>query len=267
MGKGKFKNPIRFDLRKIFMSGFVRITATLLPYAITLGFAALLFGASYAFAMQSDLFTLREVSISGGKALSPQAAASYTGLRIGEKLLSIDLGRIERFIRERNPEFREVIVQRVLPSGIKLHLKRRIPLAQIHQDGMYYLIDHDGYVISEPQTAPFGALPAVRGARVPKNDLRKGSHLNRFALNQAVQLMRDIKSFDVLKGHKLSVLDISDANNFVMWIDEKIEVRIASRNFTSQLQKISDAFSTMQLDPERIAYIDLRFDDIVIGQK
>jgi len=66
---------------------------------------------------------------------------------------------------------------------------------------------------------------------------------------------------------RLSAIDISNPDNLILWVNEKIEIRISSRNLTSQMKKISDTLANIDLDPERVRYVDLRFDDIVIGPR
>ena len=260
------RRPFKFDLKKLLLTNLFRLTVAVLPYAVSLGFAFLLFFASFAFAQQSDLFTLRQVII-GGRAVSEQSALRFAGLKVGEKILSIDLSRVERTVLARNPEFKQVMVRRVLPDEVRIFIKKRVPLAQMKQGNVFYMIDSDGIIVSDASSVPFAPLPEIRGAKVAKGDLRKGARLDRYSLNQGVQLLRDIHTFDVLKGHRLTALDITDQNNFLLWIDDKIEVRLASRNFTAQIQKISDALANIEMDPEKIGYIDLRFDDVVVGQK
>ena len=42
---------------------------------------------------------------------------------------------------------------------------------------------------------------------------------------------------------------------------------MSSRNMSEQIQKLSDALLNWDLDPEKIKYVDLRFDDLVFGHR
>jgi cell division septal protein FtsQ len=238
----------------------------LLPYLATFGFAGMLFGASFAFALQSDLFTLRNVTLEDGKPLTPAVAHHFAGLRIGERILDTDLVRSERLIRSKHPEYQWVQVKRILPDEVRLVLREKAPLAQIHHYA-YYQVDTAGMVISEPSAEPFAKLPVIRGIEVSERNLRRGYHLNRHAMNQVIQLLRDVRRYDILKGHELTAVDVGDRNNYLVWIDGRIEVRLSSRDFGSQLRKFADALANLDLDPDKIGYVDLRFDEIIVGPR
>lgn len=262
MPKGK---SAKFNFRKIVLGNFVQAAIFAFPYLVSFGFTGALFGASYAFAVQSDLFTLNKVALEDGRPLVPDVAYRFAGLRIGGPILPVDLVRSEKVIRSRHPEYRWVVVKRVLPNEIRIVLREKSPLAQIHYES-YYLIDHSGMVISEASAEPFKKLAVIRGIDVGRK-LQRGMRLDRHSMNQVIQLLRDIQRFNVLRGHQLTAVDMGDRRNLLLWIDEKIEVRISSRNVVAQLKKFSDWLASVELDPEKIRYIDLRFEDIVVGPR
>lgn len=252
----------RENLRKIF----ARFVLTLVPFALSISLAVALSWASYAFAMQNDLFVLRQVTIENGRALTPDLAWRFAGLRGGTPIFDINLSSVERIVRARNPEYKNVWVRRVLPGEIRIHLVRRAPIAQV-QSGAFFLVDSEGMVISQGQGAPFNDLAVILGSKSQIAQLKKGARVNRVVMSQGIQLLKDVRRFDVLHGQRLSAIDISNPDNLVLWVNEKIEVRISSRNLTSQMKKISEALANIDLDPERVKYVDLRFDDIVIGPR
>jgi cell division septal protein FtsQ len=122
-------------------------------------------------------------------------------------------------------------------------------------------------VITPGQAAPFGDLPIILGSKLQPSQLKKGTRVGRAIMSLGIQLLKDIRRFDALHGQRLSAIDISNEDNLILWVNEKIEVRISSRNLASQMKKISEALVNVDLDPERVRYIDLRFDDIVIGPR
>ncbi len=260
-GKGLFGPMMSSAARKVA----ARLAFTVLPYAFSIALVAVLGWSSATFAIQSDLFLLKQVTLENGRALSADAAWRFAGLRTGTPVFQIDLAAAERIARSRNPEFKDIWVKRVLPDEVRIHLVRRAPVAQIQSEA-FYLVDAEGLIVSEGQGAPFGNLPVIRGAKLKPAQLHKGMKVDHAAL-RAVQLFKDIRRFDVLHGHRLSAVDISHPDNLILWVNEKIELRVSSRNLTSQMKKISDALANIDLDPEKVQYIDLRFDDIVIGPR
>lgn len=256
----------KLNLRKILLGNMLRLVVLSFPYLLSFGLTGILLGASYAFAIQSDLFTLRKVTLEDGKPLPNEVAYHFAGLRVGQRLFGVDLAKSERLIRLKHPEYQWVLVERVLPDEVRIVLKEKKPVAQIHHR-RYYLMDHESMIISEPSDEALEDLPVVRGIEVSEKKLMRGARLKSHRLQQAVQLLKDIRRFKILRGHELTLIDVGDSNNFFFWIDDGIEVRISARDFASQLKKFSDAVAHMEIDPKKIRYIDLRFDDIVIGPR
>jgi len=164
-----------------------------------------------------------------------------------------------------NPQYKEVKVQRILPNEIKVVLKRRLPFASIRLVKTYW-IDSTSVVLSK-DAGDGGEYPLILGVPKPKKKVTTGSRIHFQALDQAIQILRDIQKKDILQNHRLAHLDISDTRNFVLWIDKKIEIRMGSRNWAEKLNKLAEAIGTLDIHPDKVRYIDLRFDDIIIGPR
>ena len=93
MRRGKSKSnrgSRKFKIRQIVFGRAFRLFVVVLPYLIAMGFVGALFGASYAFAVQSDLFTLNKVRLGGTEMMSGDLASRFAGLRIGERMFTLD---------------------------------------------------------------------------------------------------------------------------------------------------------------------------------
>ena len=225
-----------------------------------------IFGASFVFAVQSNLFMLRRVLVENDRRFSGKEAFQFTGLRPFVPLLSVDLKGVESRLRADYPEYKGVLVRRVLPDQVYVQLRRRDPIAQI-QHGLYYLLDRDGMVVSEPLQDPHPDFPLIHGVTVPGGALKPGSRIDRRSVGQAIQVLQEIRQLKALHPHRLTAIDTSDRNNFVLMLDGQIEVRVSANDFEGQLRKLSDALAHLDLEPKRVRYIDLRFEDIVVGPR
>jgi cell division septal protein FtsQ len=259
--RGKFTVKIP----KRFFGRVFRIFSILTPYAVAIGFAAILLAASYWFAIKSDLFSLKKISIVNGSELKGEEAFLATGLRDKQSILTVDIHSIEKRIRHRYPEYKDVQVRRILPNEIKVILKKREAIAQLEQD-KYYLVDADAVVISGGLIHKLDELPVIRGARISQSDLVLGAILDRRIFGHVIRLLDSANKIKKLTK-KVTSMDIADRHNYIMWLDEAIEVRISSKQFGEQLRKLSDALNGIDLDPRKIKYIDLRFDDVIIGPR
>ena len=74
-----------------------------------------------------------------------------------------------------------------------------------------------------------------------------------------------IKHSNVLKKHLLSKMDITDPKNVSFYVDQTIEVKIGESHWIERLKILEQTLKSVELDPSKIRYIDLRFDDVVVG--
>ena len=83
-------------------------------------------------------------------------------------------------------------------------------------------------------------------------------------IKKALKLAEIIKRSQVLGKHTLSRIDIADTKNIFLYVDG-VEIRIGSGHFLERLKILDQTLKTIDLDSSKIAYVDLRFDDVVTG--
>ena len=125
-----------------------------LPYLLSLVLTGFFFGGVVAYALNSPTFELRDVRIDNFPTLRPEDAFRFCELSPGENLLKIDLVNVQQLIKRKHPQYKEVIVRRVLPNRLEIALKRRAPAAQVAALGRYVQVDKELVVLP-------GALPMI----------------------------------------------------------------------------------------------------------
>ncbi len=236
------------------------------PFIFTLALIGVLIGGSFAFARQTGVFTLKNVTVDGFTQGNAATIFEFAGLSPGESLFEIDLQGVEEHVRKNHPEYQDIRVRRVLPNEINIGLTHRIPMSQVHFD-KYYAVDNEAVILSISDNPLSANYPLIRGVKKPRNDLKLGSHIESRPLEQALDLLLILKREGTLRSHQLTYLDISDARNFILQMDGSIEIRMGSRNFSDKLMKLKDALKNLDIDAAKVRYLDLRFDDIVVGPR
>src|SRR3989338_5067566 len=127
------------------------------PYLISLVVLGLFFGGVFAYALNSPAFHLEEVKILNGGTLTPGQSFKFCELNKGENLITLDLVNVQQVIKRRHPEFKEVLVRRVLPNRIEVMLKRRTPVAQVSYS-RYVQVDKDLVIMPGSRVLPFKNL-------------------------------------------------------------------------------------------------------------
>ena len=264
--KSKFRKRAAGSALSVrFLGGTRKIFLRMLPYVLSLTTLGVLFGGVVAYAVNSPTFELREVRILNMGTLTPEQAFKFSELQRGENLVHLDLVNVQQVIKRNHPEFKEVRVRRVLPDQVEILLKRRTPVAQAFFS-RYVQIDKDLVVLPGSSTAPFRNLTVIEGAPMPRGGLFVGTTLSDGTTQKALRLMDVLKRSQMLAKHTLTKIDIGDPRNFSFTIDG-IEIRIGDNHFMERLKILDQTLRTLALDAAKIRYIDLRFDDVVIGPR
>ncbi len=259
--------------RKFAAAGSMRWLSSLhkaffysLPFVLSLTVLGVLFGGVVAYAVNSTTFQLQDVRILNIGSLTPDQSFKFSELRRGENLIQLDLVGVQQVIKRNHPEFKEVKVRRILPNRVEILLKRRTPVAQV-LFSRYIQIDKDLVMLPGSSTTPFRNLMVIEGAPVPRSGAAVGVTLSDSTSQKALRLMEVIRHSNILRNHVLTKIDIGDPKNITLVADHQIEIRIGNNHFIERLKILDQTLKSLPLDPEKIRYIDLRFDDVVVGPK
>ncbi len=253
-----FKLKLGVWLRKGLLS--------MVPYLFTLVFIGLLFGGAVAYAVTSPVFRLADVRILNIGTVTQEQAFNFCELHRGENLIQLDLVAVQQVIKRKYPEFKEVRVRRVLPNRIEVVLKRRTPAAQVFLT-KYYQIDRDLVVLRGFGQSSFRNLMVIEGIEAPSGGIFAGQTLKATAAKKAMALADMIRRLPLIEKHQLSRINVQDPKNIIFFLDEDVEVRIGGNHFEERLKVLNETMKTVDVDPAKIRYIDLRFDDVVIGPR
>ncbi len=235
-----------------------------LPYILSLTTLGVLFGGVVAYAVNSTTFQLDEVRILNIGTLTPDQSFQFSELHRGENLIQLDLVSVQQVIKRNHPEFKEVKVRRVLPNRVEILLKRRTPVAQVAYS-RFVQVDKDRVVLPNSSSTPFRNLPVIEGAPLPRRGLAVGAILEDAGTKRALWLMDIVKRQNILRKHLLTKVDIADVRNTSFIVDNSIEIRIGNGHFIERLKILDQILKTQPLDPAKVRYIDLRFDDPVVS--
>jgi len=237
-----------------------------LPYMLSLTTLGLLFGGVVAYAVNSSTFRLEQVRILNIGSLTPEQSFQFSELRQGENLIQLDLVNVQQVIKRRHPEFKEVKVRRVLPDLVEILLKRRTPVAQIAYS-RFVQVDKDLVVLPGSAASPFRNLTILEGSPLPRRGLAVGATVDDPLTQRTMRLMEVIKRSNILRKHVLTKIDIADPRNVTLIVDGAIEIRIGNSHFAERLKILDQTLKNQELNPAKVKYIDLRFDDVVVGMK
>lgn len=225
-----------------------------------------LFLFTYRLLFRSDTFIVRESRIEWLN--GPLSKKDYDGLKktgVGENIFKFNISEAARRIIKEYPTLKSIAVERQFPDRLNLKARARLPVAQVG-DASYFLVDDEAVVLTEPGDFIREDLPIITG--IGWRFFRKvGQKEDSPRMERALSFLWTIKEGGFLNNHVMTKIDISDYRNLSFFIEDGIEIRIGHSNFKERLVRLDDALSAMSITKDKIEYIDLRFDDIVVGPK
>jgi hypothetical protein len=175
------------------------------------------------FVFHNPAFAIQHIEIETDGILPRAQLRACAGVNIGDNLLALDLGRIQRDL-EYLPWIRNAAVERVRPQTLRIRVTEREPIAQAvlfeppGADGrpreVIFYFDAEGYVMLpleahrlEASTFGFDTLPMLTG--VAGVDLRPGRPVEFPQIRAALQLINDFSRSAMLGLVDVTAVDLS----------------------------------------------------------
>ena len=176
------------------------------------------------------------------------------------------LGQLKQKILANHPEFRTVVIKRVFPNALKVEIESRRPVAQIFLK-KYYLTDKDGRILPSPKNLPDPELPIIKGLELEVADLKIGKEYQLDRLQKALALIEAVETTLAIHLSDVTFIDVLDNKSLDFYLKSGIQVKIGKEMFPERLKVLSKTLEQLNVPQEQVRYIDLRFDDPVIGPK
>ena len=157
---------------------------------LTLALAVVALVVAALVATRTPLLDVDRVTVDGTERTSVEDVRDAAGVRLGEPLLSVDLGAVASRIEEL-PWVESANVQRSWPSTVKVQVTERVPVAVVQvTNDLAAMIDADGWVVgvearAEDSADPSGPL-ALTGIDEPVAEGERLEAEARDALTMAV---------------------------------------------------------------------------------
>lgn len=188
---------------------------------------------------------------------------------MGMNIFFVDLNKLKENVDAKHPEFKDVVVRRLLPDRLVVAGRLRKAVAQIRSD-RYYPVDRDGVLLPDVVNFPSPDLPIITGMGINIAKI-SGSSFGEFGeqkLKSALDLINEIGDNDKLKAYRLKVVDVGDPGNLTFSLETiNVEIKIGNSDFHDRLDTLATVIDQVGQDINNFKYIDLRFEDPIMGPK
>lgn len=235
---------------------------------ILISLIAVAFFIGKTFIYRSDYFRLKAAETKSAffdQNTARRISNQILDLYRGRNIFKINLKNIAFSLQAAYPDAREVIARIALPDKITVTLKFRKPLALV-RDGKLYPIDEEGFVLPSMDAGSLKGLPVIDGVDI-RYDERKGKRNTSANLKKALELLKEMKESGFWADYGADEIDAGDIKKLSFRLKNGLKVIIGSDNFRDRLKLLENTLKDRRLVIERIEYIDVRFEDAVIGPK
>jgi len=185
---------------------------------------------------------------------------------LGSNIFLVDLKNFKDKIKAGHPELKDIVVRRALPNRLIVQARQRLPVAQVYGDRPY-LIDKDGVFLSDAEAGGEN-IPSISGIRVSPY---RGGSVQKEKIGKALSLIYALSQNRRLSGYKIKTIDMADSRNISFFLNasdaEKVEIKIGGGEFNKRLDVLAMVLEQLGRDIGRVKYIDLRFEDPIVGPR
>jgi cell division septal protein FtsQ len=217
-----------------------------------------------AFLHTSKIFLIRDIFVE--ESLGEVKLPELEKLK-GHNIFLVDLVKVENKVQTKFPHIGDLKILRHFPDGIAVTGFLRRPVVEAALNGHTLEISADGYFLRHVEREG-DPLPVVRGLK--SANAVAGERVADENLLLAMNIVELIKSARALSALGFREVDISDPLKITCrFRDEAMnfDVFIEKDRVADKLKVLSAIVERSDLELAQVKYIDLRFEEPVIGRK
>lgn len=215
--------------------------------------------------LSSPLFVVREIQV----VWLDQGAdrPDRFRLRPATSVFRIDLGALSRAFQRRYPTVEVQEIHRFLPNRLVAQMRPRQVIAQMKSGGRYFSVSDDGTIVSKGQPTPMPGLPLlVLEGQEQGGALQLGRSIADPDFWRAAAVLTGWRRSKAVAGWAVKSVQVKGADLFLL-LETGPEIRFASDRFAEGWRRLAELMARRPDVLETAGYMDLRFEDPVIGGK
>ncbi|MFH1996000.1 MAG: cell division protein FtsQ/DivIB [Candidatus Omnitrophota bacterium] len=245
-----------------------RLTSCIVKLLIALviaGVAAVIVMGVRKYFLNSEIFRVDRIEIQGVEILRSFNDSQVKNRYIGKSIFEVDARETASYLRAICPDIRRVTVKRVMPDRLTIDITVREPVALV-KGGEYIPIDSEGVILENIKESGWKQLPVINGVRLSRREL-KAKFCDSKNIQSALLLIASIRRSPLMSEHEIRTINANDQRHLTFSIDDGVEIRLGKDDYDGALRRLNEMLSDPNVSSDQIKYIDLRFDDSVIGTK
>jgi cell division protein FtsQ len=207
---------------------------------------------------------VRRVAFEGNRIVETAELMQLVKLPKSAQLEDIDLMAIRKDVLSHH-FIKEAVVERDLPTTLKITVTERVPLAIVNASEVLYL-DEDGVVLPHSISKQIFDLPVLSGMQADIS-LTPGSTLKNADVQEALQILATSKTVSKELYHLISEVRLRNGGDIMLYAAEwGVPIIFGRGDAPNKLVRLETFWNTVVRDrgSENLQYVDLRFDDQIV---
>jgi cell division septal protein FtsQ len=219
---------------------------------------------------ENKAYALVHLDIQTDGVLASDQIRRWAGVKLGDNLFTLDLGRIRRDL-ELASVIQSVAVERVLPQTLRIHVQEREPVAQIittvvnrgeNPQSVVYLLDGEGHVMLPLQPRQ-RAIPPTAAEQYPvisgacATELTPGKAVDSPQIRAALRLVAAFEHSPMAGLVELKRIDVVSPDVLQVTTDQQSEVGLRSNDLERELNRWRLVYDLGVQQGRPIASLDL----------
>ena len=185
---------------------------------------------------------------------------------IGKNVFTIDLKEVQRKLGYKYPQIAQLRIVKNYPDQILIQAKKRFALAQVMVRRRIAVVDEQGMVLMFLHDID-STLPAIKGINDKGIKIELGFPITGQDLVLALKIIKAYEDHKILAAYPIMDIEIENPSKIEMTIINNLKIIIDQEKIEQRMNVLVVLLSQAKLDFEKIKYLDLRFQEPIIGQK
>lgn len=212
-------------------------------------------------------FMVQTVKIFPENSLSPEKTRELEGLYLNQNLFKISSRRVAEVV-EQDPQIRQARVVREFPKTLVIEIRDRFPFTQIQfsTKGEFCSLSEDGVILTR-DLARNKNLLLIEAFETPSPKLAPGSEINTPGFKEAVGFVKDFGRHPLSHSETIDRIRLDHLGNVNLVLFKGPELRLG-REPRKKLKGLHSVSSLLKgEDRDKIIYIDLQYQDLIVRKK
>lgn len=224
--------------------------------------SALVLGGLHMSAWVSNdgAFRVQHVEVEGCQYSSESEVRAAAQALLGKRIFGVDLDSVQERVAEM-PYVMEARVSRAFPSTVQISVVEKQPFALLNDRGMLP-VDVEGTMMPRLKAGAKLDLPVISGIHIAKRTTH--AKLPERA-RPVLEFMREMNEANTLLYQQISEFHVDAKMNLTLFLmREGTPVYLGKEEWMEKCDRLQTVLKQLEMRAERVASIDLRFENQVV---